>query len=184
MAIELDKKKDWIKNIRRVKSPNFDERPADVPVSLVVIHGISLPPGHYGGGYIDQLFTNSLDPDKHPYFREIEHLKVAPHLMINRKGALTQYVPFNKRAWHAGRSEFEGCPECNDYSIGIELEGCDDEAYEEPQYLKLAAVVKKLMQEWPGITRARIKGHSDVAPGRKTDPGPAFDWEYFYKLLD
>ena len=184
MAIELDKKKDWIKNIRRVKSPNFDERPADMPVSLIVVHGISLPPKHYGGNYIDQLFTNCLDPEKHPYFREIEHLRVSSHLLINRKGALTQYVPFNKRAWHAGRSEFEGCPECNDYSIGIELEGCDEEPYEEAQYRKLAAVAQRLMAAWPGITRERIKGHSDVSPGRKTDPGPAFDWKYFYNLLE
>ncbi|MEX2353719.1 MAG: 1,6-anhydro-N-acetylmuramyl-L-alanine amidase AmpD [Gammaproteobacteria bacterium] len=184
MTVELDVKKQWIRNVRRVKSPNCDARPDNADISLVVIHGISLPPGHYGGHFIDQLFTNSLAPDQHPYFRDIVHLKVSSHLLINRAGALTQYVPFNKRAWHAGESAFDGCSGCNDFSIGIELEGCDDEPYETIQYQKLADVVKKLMAEWPQINRNRIAGHCDISPGRKTDPGSAFDWEYFFNLLD
>ncbi len=184
MTVELDQKKQWISNVRRVKSPNCDKRPEHTEPGLIVIHGISLPPRHYGHGYIDQLFTNTLDPEQHPYFREIEKLRVSSHLLIDRSGAMTQYVPFDMRAWHAGESSFEGCPACNDYSIGIELEGCDDEAYEQHQYVKLVAVVKALMRAWPSISRNRIAGHSDIAPHRKTDPGPAFDWEYFYKLLD
>lgn len=183
MAVELDVKKQWIRNVRRVKSPNYDQRPEHAEITLIVIHGISLPPQHYGGNYIDQLFTNSLDPDQHPYFREIEHLRVSSHLLIDRRSALTQYVPFNLRAWHAGVSAFQGCPGCNDYSIGIELEGCDTEPYEIAQYQKLAEVVKLLMTHWPKINNERIAGHCDIAPGRKTDPGPAFDWEYFYNLI-
>lgn len=184
MTIELDVKKRWIKNIRRVKSPNCDKRPARTRISLVVIHGISLPPGQYGGDYIDQLFTNTLDPDRHPYFQEINNLRVSAHLLIARNGLVTQYVPFNQRAWHAGRSSFQGCEECNNFSIGIELEGCDDEPYEDAQYQQLANVIKVIINAWPAVSRDRIVGHCDIAPGRKTDPGPAFDWEYFYKLLD
>lgn len=184
MPVELDVKKQWIRNVRRVKSTNCDARPENAEISLIVIHGISLPPGQYGGHFIDQLFTNSLDPDQHPYFREIAHLQVSSHLLINRSGALTQYVPFHKRAWHAGESEFDGCKACNDFSIGIELEGCDDQPYEKAQYQKLATVADKLMTEWPLISRERIAGHCDIAPGRKTDPGPAFDWEYFFNLID
>lgn len=184
MTVSLDKKKQWIRKVRRVKSPNCDSRPDNSRISLIVIHGISLPPRQYGHNYIDQLFTNSLDPEQDPYFCQIENLHVSAHLLIDRTGMMTQYVPFNLRAWHAGQSSFEGCPACNDYSIGIELEGCDDEPYEQAQYLKLAAVVKALMTGWPAITRDRIAGHSDIAPGRKTDPGSAFDWEYFYNLLD
>jgi AmpD protein len=183
MKVILDAKREWLRNVRRVKSPNCDCRPDNAGISLIVIHGISLPPGHYGHNHIDELFTNTLDPDQHPYFREIENLRVSSHLLIDRAGALTQYVPFNLRAWHAGESCFEGCPACNDYSIGIELEGCDDEPYEQVQYLHLAAVVKTLMFSWPAISSNRIAGHSDIAPHRKTDPGPAFDWEYFYNLI-
>lgn len=184
MHIRLDSKKQWLRNVRRVKSPNCDGRPEGAEISLVVVHGISLPPRQYGRGHVDQLFTNTLDPAEHPYFREIEKLRVSSHLLIDRHGGLTQYVPFNLRAWHAGESSFDGCPACNDYSIGIELEGCDDEPYEEAQYLKLAGVVNALRVAWPGITARRIAGHSDIAPSRKTDPGPSFDWEYFHKLLD
>jgi len=184
MAVELDVKKQWIRNVRRIQSPNCDKRPDNTGISLIVIHGISLPPGQYGGKYIDQLFTNTLNPDQHPYFREIEHLRVSSHLLINRSGALTQYVPFNLRAWHAGVSEFQGCRDCNDFSIGIELEGCDAEPYEPIQYQKLATVVKSLIAQWPLINRDRIAGHSDIAPGRKTDPGSGFNWEYFYNLID
>jgi AmpD protein len=184
MALELDRSSQWIKKVRRVKSPNCDNRPEPGDVSLIVIHGISLPPRQYGGGYIDQLFTNTLDPGQHAYFREIQHLRVSSHLLIDRAGAVTQYVPFTLRAWHAGESEFAGRGSCNDFSIGIELEGCDDQAYEDVQYLKLAEVVRLVMARWPAITSDRITGHSDIAPKRKTDPGPAFDWEYFYTLID
>jgi AmpD protein len=181
---ELDRKKGWIKNIRRVKSPNCDERPENTEISLVVIHGISLPPGQFGGRYIDQLFTNTLDPERHPYFQEIKDLRVSSHIYINRKGAVTQYVPFNKRAWHAGESEFDGCRACNDFSIGIELEGTDDVPYEPVQYKKLSDITKMIMSKWPAVTRERIRGHSDISPGRKTDPGACFDWDCFYNLLD
>ena len=133
---------------------------------------------------IDQLFTNTLDPQEHPYFAEIVALRVSSHLLVNRKGEITQYVPFNDRAWHAGKSEFEGRETCNDFSIGIELEGCDDQEYEPVQYQVAANIVKLLMQNWQGITKQRVVGHCDVAPGRKTDPGEAFDWDYFYSLLD
>jgi AmpD protein len=184
MNIELDRNKQWVKNIRRVKSPNCDARPGQNEISLIVIHSISLPPGNFGGKYVDQLFTNCLDPEKHPYFREIEHQKVSAHIFIDRKGALTQFVPFNKRAWHAGESEFDGCKVCNDFSIGIELEGTDDDPYELIQYERLAALCKAIMSQWPEITRERIAGHSDIAPDRKTDPGPFFDWERFHNLLD
>jgi N-acetyl-anhydromuramoyl-L-alanine amidase len=181
---ELDSKKNWIKNIRRVKSPNFDDRPDNVDIRLVVIHGISLPPGKFGGNYIDQLFTNCLDPEKHPYFCEIQDLRVSAHLMINRVGLVTQYVPFTKRAWHAGESKFEGCSGCNDFSIGIELEGTDEDPYELVQYEKLSDIVNLIIKSWPDVTPARITGHCDISPERKTDPGPNFDWEYFYNFLD
>ena len=184
MTIRLDEKQEWIRNVRSVKSPNCDSRPDNTGISLLVIHGISLPPGQYGHDHIDQLFTNTLDPNQHAYFRQIEGLRVSSHLLIDRTGRMTQYVPFNLRAWHAGVSSFEGCPACNDYSIGIELEGCDEEPYEQAQYLQLAAIVKALMAAWPTITADRIVGHSHISPGRKTDPGPAFIWEYFYNLLD
>ena len=181
--IELDKKAYWIKNIRRVKSPNCDNRPNGEDISLIVVHGISLPPGKYGGRNIDRLFTNTLNPDVHPYFRNIAGLKVSAHLLINRRGSVTQYVPFPLRAWHAGESSFEGCSACNDFSIGIELEGCDEEPYEDVQYKKLASIAQALMKKWPFITKSRIIGHHDIAAGRKTDPGPAFDWGYFYQLI-
>jgi len=184
MTFELDRTKQWIKNVRRVKSPNCDSRPEHTDISLIVIHGISLPPQQYGGNYIDQLFTNTLDPGQHPYFREIQHLRLSSHLLITRTGAITQYVPFKLRAWHAGESEFAGCKACNDFSIGIELEGSDEEPYEDTQYLKLAELTKLLMTQWPAITNDRIIGHSDIAPKRKTDPGPAFDWEYFHTLIN
>ncbi len=182
--VELNKKAQWIKNVRRVKTLNCDDRPNGTDISLIVVHGISLPPGEYGGSNIDKLFTNTLDPNAHPYFHEIVRLNVSAHLLINRRGSVTQYVPFHLRAWHAGESSFEGCPACNDFSIGIELEGCDDQPYKEAQYKKLASIAKVLMKKWPFITKSRIIGHYDIAPGRKTDPGPAFDWEYFYQLID
>ena len=173
----------WLNEARRVESPNCDARPADGEISLLVVHGISLPPRQYGGPYIEQLFCNCLAPDAHPYFAAIADLQVSSHLLIRRDGELVQFVPLDKRAWHAGVSCFEGRERCNDFSIGIELEGCDDEAYEAAQYERLAEVCRSLMQQYPGITLEHIVGHCDIAPGRKTDPGPAFDWEQFRQLL-
>ncbi|MBT7952162.1 MAG: 1,6-anhydro-N-acetylmuramyl-L-alanine amidase AmpD [Gammaproteobacteria bacterium] len=184
MPITLDTKKQWLEDVRQVPSPNCDDRPDGCEIDLVVMHGISLPPNEYGGEYIDQLFTNTLDPQEHPYFAEIVALRVSSHLLVNRKGEITQYVPFNDRAWHAGKSEFQGRQTCNDFSIGIELEGCDDQEYEQVQYQVAANIVRLLRQNWQGITKQRVVGHCDVAPGRKTDPGEAFNWDYFYSLLD
>ena len=181
--MNTDPNHDRLPDARQVPSPNCDERPAGCDIELIVIHGISLPPGNYGGPEIDRLFTNCLDPAAHPYFTEMAHLKVSSHLLIRRDGELVQYVPFSKRAWHAGESCFEGRPACNDFSIGIELEGQDDEAYTTEQYVCLARVVNSLLRVYPRLSPAAITGHADVAPGRKTDPGPAFDWAHFRQLL-
>ncbi len=172
----------WLSGAQRVASPNYNERPPHVAISLLVLHNISLPPGHYGLGNIEAFFTNSLDSQAHPYFAEISHLTVSAHLLIDRLGHIVQFVPFNKRAWHAGESCFQGVDNCNDYSIGIELEGTDEEAYTNEQYRALAAVSDRLMASYPHITDERIVGHSDIAPKRKTDPGPAFDWQYYKDL--
>jgi len=174
----------WLENARRVLSPNADERPCGEQVSLIVVHGISLPPGKYGGGWIDALFTNTLDEQVHPYFQSIGELRVSAHVMIDRSGAINQYVSFDRRAWHAGVSCFQERECCNDFSVGIELEGCDDELYEMAQYEALAAVVSALLALYPGISRQAIVGHCDIAPGRKSDPGVAFDWDKFNYLLD
>jgi N-acetyl-anhydromuramoyl-L-alanine amidase len=168
---------------RAVPSPNCDARPENTDIDLLVIHGISLPPKEYGGAYIDQLFTNTLDPKAHPYFSEIHELRVSSHLLIDREGNVTQYVPFSCRAWHAGESSFNGRNQCNDYSIGIELEGCDEEAYCDAQYYSLAMITDLVCQRWNKITKDRIVGHCDIAPGRKTDPGSAFDKNYYFSLL-
>ena len=183
MHFHIDDIDEWVSDARRVCSPNYDERPDEADISLLVIHGISLPPGEYGGAFIDQLFTNCLDPSTHPYFEEIKHLRVSSHLFINRQGELTQYVPLNKRAWHAGESEFKGRAACNDFSIGIELEGCDDESYCDAQYKTLAAITESICDRWNKISKDRIVGHSDIAPGRKTDPGPTFDWDYYLAMV-
>ena len=161
---------------RAVESPNSDARPRGLEPELVLVHGISLPPGAYGGPWIDRLFTNLLPAAEHPYFEEIQHLRVSSHVLIARDGTLTQYVPFGRRAWHAGTSSWRGRPGCNDYSIGIELEGTDDEPYDPRQYEALADLVAALQAAYPSLAEGWIAGHSDVAPGRKTDPGPAFDW--------
>lgn len=164
-------------------SPNCDARPLDAAVDLLVIHGISLPPGEFGGPWIDALFTNRLDPEAHPYFRGIADLRVSAHLLIRRDGALWQYVPFHQRAWHAGESCFGGRARCNDFSIGIELEGTDTLPYTDAQYAQLAAVIPALRAAYPGLTPERLTGHAEIAPGRKTDPGPAFDWLRLRRLL-
>lgn len=168
---------------RQVKSPNCDERPAGAEPSLIVIHGISLPPGQYGGPWIDALFTNTLDPAAAPYFAEVHQLRVSAHLLIRRDGEVVQYVPFHRRAWHAGVSNYAGRERCNDFSVGIELEGSDNEPYEPAQYLRLAEVIAALERAYPRLSRERLVGHSDIAPGRKSDPGPAFNWHYLHSLL-
>jgi AmpD protein len=172
-----------LRGARQVLSPNCDDRPAGVLPALIVIHGISLPPGQFGGPYIDQLFTNRLDPAAHHYFREIAGLKVSSHLLIRRSGDVVQYVPLPRRAWHAGKSSYQGRHRCNDFSVGIELEGTDDQAYTQAQYRRLATVIRVLRRGVPSLAKAPIVGHSDVAPGRKTDPGSAFDWGRLRALL-
>lgn len=164
-------------------SPNFGPRPDPEDISLLVIHNISLPPGQYGTGCVSRFFCNELDATEHPYFEEIADLQVSSHLLIERDGTLVQFVPFTGRAWHAGRSEFAGRPECNDYSIGIELEGTDTDPYTDKQYDVLVEVTEALMRSYPAITVGRITGHEHIAPGRKTDPGPAFDWQKYRNLL-
>ncbi|QIO10210.1 1,6-anhydro-N-acetylmuramyl-L-alanine amidase AmpD [Acinetobacter lanii] len=166
----------------QIPSPNYNQRPEHSDIQLVVIHNISLPPSQFGGGYIEQFFQNQLDWDAHPYFKTIEGMQVSTHLLILRSGEVLQFVNFKDRAWHAGRSSYMALPECNDYSIGIELEGSDDTDFEEIQYQTLAEVVKTLQQAYPKIAH-HIAGHSDIAPGRKTDPGPHFQWSHFRALL-
>ncbi len=175
-ALSVDLVTGLINEARQVPSPNCDDRPAGAVIDLVVVHNISLPPGEFGGPWIDALFTNALDPDVHPYFREIHQMRVSSHLLIRRDGALVQYVPLHRRAWHAGASCFAGRERCNDFSIGIELEGTDEKPYEAVQYRQLAAVIAALETAFPGVTRDRLAGHSDIAPNRKTDPGPGFQW--------
>jgi len=173
----------WLTDEHRVLSPNCDDRPEGCEISLIVVHGISLPPGEYGGAWINDFFTNRLDADAHPYFAEIKDLKVSSHVLIRRDGKLVQYVPFTGRAWHAGKSCYQARDACNDFAIGIELEGQDDERYEEIQYRRLAELIQLLRGHFPAIGETDVVGHSDVAPGRKTDPGPAFDWSQLRRLL-
>jgi N-acetyl-anhydromuramoyl-L-alanine amidase len=172
-----------IEKAKFISSPNCAERPPNTGIELLVIHGISLPPDEFGGPYIEALFTNTLDHSAHPYFQTIAGLRVSSHILIRRDGSLIQFVPFIKAAWHAGVSSFQGRERCNEYSIGIELEGTDTYPYTSEQYKQLAELTQVLMQTYPAITRDRIVGHSDIAPGRKTDPGPVFDWQYYFKLL-
>ena len=169
----------WIAAARRIDSPNFDERPHGAPISLVVIHAISLPPQAFGSDNILQLFTNTLDPAAHPYFADISHLRVSAHFLIRRTGELIQFVSCLKRAWHAGVSSWQDQERCNDFSIGIELEGCDTMPFEIVQYEQLNLLLQMLYQQYP---LAHIAGHSDIAPGRKTDPGPCFDWRLVSSL--
>ncbi|HWI99627.1 MAG TPA: 1,6-anhydro-N-acetylmuramyl-L-alanine amidase AmpD [Burkholderiales bacterium] len=166
--------------MRIVDSPNQDARPPGVEISLVVIHSISLPPGEYGGEHIERLFTNRLDPAAHPYFREVHALKVSSHFLIRRDGEVVQFVPPERRAWHAGASSWRGRGRCNDFSVGIELEGADDSPFADPQYAALASLLTDLRTQLP--LRA-IAGHSEIAPGRKTDPGAQFDWSRLLAAL-
>lgn len=165
----------WLAGVRRVPSPNHDARPASAPPALIVIHGISLPPGHFGRGPVDALFCNRLDGAAHPFYAGIAGLRVSAHALIERTGALTQYVSFAARAWHAGRSSWAGRSRVNDFSVGIELEGTDECPYTPAQYRQLAALIAALRGRYPVLGRQAPVGHSDIAPGRKTDPGPAFD---------
>lgn len=183
IVMNIDITSGLLDEARQVACPNYDDRPDETDIDLIVVHGISLPPGNYGGPWIDALFTNSLNPDEHPYFQEIHQLEVSSHLLIRRDGEIVQYVPFHKRAWHAGQSQYENRQRCNDFSIGIELEGSDEQDYENEQYLQLARVIEALCSTYPKLSTQRIAGHSDIAPGRKTDPGSAFDWQRLYQLL-
>lgn len=173
----------WLRGVRRVRSPNHDRRPVGTEVELIVVHGISLPPGEFGGRWIADLFMNRLDPTAHPYFATIAGLEVSSHLLVRRDGAVVQFVPLDARAWHAGASRFRGRERCNDFSIGIELEGADRVPYTQRQYARLATLARLIMRRHPLVTPRRIVGHSHVAPGRKTDPGPAFDWRSFRARL-
>ena len=173
-----------IEPARFVVSPNCDLREAGQEPELLLLHGISLPPGEFGGDQIEALFTNSLDWNAHPYFEQIRGLQVSTHLLVRRDGSVLQFVPFTQRAWHAGESEFRGRPRCNDYSIGIELEGEDTIPYDERQYAVLPGIIRAIASAYPRITMREIAAHSDVAPGRKTDPGPAFDWLRLYDALE
>ncbi len=164
---------------RFVESPNADERPAGCVVDLIVIHGISLPPGQFGGPWIERLFLNTLPAEYDPFFAQIQGLTVSSHLLIRRDGEMVQFVPLHRRAWHAGVSEFRGRSRCNDFSIGIELEGTDETAYTAAQYRMLDNVLPPLRAAFPAITADRIVGHCHIAPGRKTDPGPHFDWQRY-----
>jgi len=180
----VDKDSGLIVNGQFILSPNHDLRPnAELP-SLVVVHGISLPPNQFGGDGITQLFTNTLNPQEHPYYESIQNLKVSAHVLIRRDGQVVQYVPFHKRAWHAGLSEFDGRTRCNDFSIGIELEGTDNTNYTAAQYDALSKLIKALWQAYPTLKDKNVVGHSDIAPGRKTDPGDYFMWAALNRLLE
>lgn len=169
--------------VRQVLSPHFDARPKGMTPDLIVVHGISLPAGEFGGPWIDRLFAGNLPADAHPSFSETSTLRVSAHAVVRRDGTITQYVPFGMRAWHAGHSEYRGRSGCNDFSIGIELEGTDQTPYTDAQYESLATLVKALLTSYPTLSAEHIVGHCDVAPGRKTDPGPAFDWPRWRRLL-
>ena len=169
--------------VRQVLSPHFDRRPRDIAPELIVVHGISLPAGEFGGPWIDHLFAGDLPPNAHPSFRDTATLRVSAHALIRRDGSVIQYVPFGMRAWHAGQSQYQGRSGCNDFSIGIELEGTDVIPYTDAQYQSLAALVRALLTAYPTLSADRITGHSDIAPGRKTDPGPSFDWQRWRKVL-
>lgn len=175
----------WLDGIRQCPSAHFNSRPEGTAISLLVIHNISLPPGQFGTGCVQQFFTGSLDSNAHPYFAEIAELRVSAHFLIERDGAVTQFVSCLDRAWHAGQSCFEGRDNCNDFSLGIELEGTDDQPYTDQQYASLVALTRRLQRAFPLINRGRITGHEHIAPGRKTDPGSCFDWaRYLDQLTD
>jgi AmpD protein len=183
MRMQVDLSSGLMLGVRQIASPNYDSRPEGVPADLIVVHGISLPPGEFGGPWIDRLFTNTLPADAHPYFAEVGPRRVSSHLLIRRDGATTQYVKFTDRAWHAGESVYQAREACNDFSVGIELEGTDTVPYEAVQYDALAEAVAALCAAYPQLSPDRLTGHSDIAPGRKTDPGPVFDWQRARRLI-
>lgn len=173
----------WLVTARHCPSPNFNARPNGVAIDLLVIHNISLPAGEFGTGCIEDLFLNCLDCTQHPSFAGLESLQVSAHCLIERNGQVVQFVPFDQRAWHAGVSQYQGRSDCNHFSIGIELEGTDHIPYGDAQYEALAELTRALIAAYPGITPERIVGHSDIAPQRKTDPGPAFDWTRYRRMI-
>lgn len=181
--MKLDLRTGILTSAKYVASPNCDARPENVPVDVLVVHSISLPPGHYGGPFIEQFFCNCLDPVQHEYFSEICHLKVSSHFLIRRAGELLQFVPTHLRAWHAGQSHFNNRTNVNDFSVGVELEGTNDELYADAQYDKLTQLTRALMSAYPGIRTSTLVAHSDIAPGRKTDPGQHFDWNRYLQSL-
>jgi len=173
----------WLPGLEHAPSPNADERPCGCEVDLLVIHNISLPPGEFGGAHICDLFQNRLDTEAHPYFAKIAHLEVSTHLLIRRDGSAMQFVALDRRAWHAGESSFCGRERCNDFSIGVELEGSDETPFTDAQYRRLVALTGEVRALFPAIAAEHIVGHSDIAPGRKTDPGPFFDWHRFRGMI-
>ena len=173
----------WCGGVHRKESPNADERPIGVAVDLLVIHAISLPPDQFGGGYVIDFFQNNLATGDHKYFLEIADLQVSSHFFIDRAGVITQFVSTERRAWHCGESNFCGRTKCNDFSIGVELEGCDTLNFEDAQYAQLGELTHAIREAYPNITPARVTGHSDIAPGRKTDPGPCFDWQRYRRMI-
>jgi AmpD protein len=181
--MKIDPATGLVAGARQVLSSHFDARPAGVVPELIVIHGISLPPGEFGGPWIDRLFTGSLPPDAHPSFEDVARLRVSAHVVITRDGTVVQYVPFGQRAWHAGQSHYRGRASCNDFSVGIELEGTGDVPYTDSQYEQLAELVVALLDTYPSLSVEHIAGHNDIAPGRKTDPWPTFDWERWRGIL-
>lgn len=183
MNLRIDVESGLLQGARQIASPNRDLRPPGVEADLIVVHGISLPPGEYGGAWIDRLFTNTLPAQVHPYFAEVCSLRVSSHVVVGRDGTVTQYVKFTERAWHAGKSVYQGRHACNDFSVGIELEGTDTTPYEAAQYSALAEVVGALCAAYSSLSPQRLVGHSDISPGRKTDPGPAFDWPRARRLI-
>jgi N-acetyl-anhydromuramoyl-L-alanine amidase len=181
--IEIDPATGLARALRQVLSPHHDARPAGQRPELIVVHGISLPPGRFGGPWIDRLFCGNLPTDADPYFATIAGLRVSAHAIVRRDGAVVQFVPFHARAWHAGVSEWNGRGACNDFSVGIELEGTDTDPYEDAQYDALARLVRALCATYPGLSPDRLVGHDQIAPGRKTDPGVSFDWPRLRRLV-
>ncbi len=181
--LKVDTATGLLAGARFCESPNADDRPEAATIDTLVLHGISLPPGEYGGPAIEALFMNCLDPNEHPYFEGISGLQVSAHLLVRRDGEPVQFVPFHRRAWHAGLSAFRERERCNDFSIGVELEGTDDDPYTDAQYATLLTVITALLDAYPALTTRRIAAHADISPGRKTDPGPAFDWLRLYDGL-
>jgi len=175
-------KNGWLVDTLAIPSPNKNPRPDPSDIHLIIIHNISLPPNQFGGSYIDEFFCNQLKKEDHPYFEEIHQLKVSPHLFIKRNGDITQFVPFHERAWHAGISTYKGQENCNDFSIGIELEGADHIPYTPEQYQQLTQCCEALIEHYPLLNTDSITGHSDVSPGRKTDPGESFDWGFIKEI--